>query len=186
MWRFLIALCVLLALAPLGRAQEVELEEVVITAARLPEPRLEATASVLVINAVEIQKKEARLLPEVLRDVLGLHLVQNGAEGKQASVFLRGTNSDHTLVLIDGVRVNSTTTGGFDFSAISVDDIERIEVLKGPQSTLYGSDAIGGVINIITKRGRGKPRLGVSTEARRAPTRPRPPSAALRVRWATG
>jgi vitamin B12 transporter len=117
-----------------------------------------------VINAVEIQKKEARLLPEVLRDVLGLHLVQNGAEGKQASVFLRGTNSDHTLVLIDGVRVNSTTTGGFDFSAISVDDIERIEVLKGPQSTLYGSDAIGGVINIITKRGRGKPRLGVSTE----------------------
>ena len=91
----------------------------------------------------------------VLRLVPGLSVAQSGTRGKTTSVFMRGTNSNQTLVLVDGVRANSPQDGRFDFGQIPIENVDRIEVVRGPASALYGSDAIGGVINIITRRGSG-------------------------------
>ncbi|MFZ5908089.1 MAG: TonB-dependent receptor plug domain-containing protein [Nitrospirota bacterium] len=143
----------------------VPLEEIIVTATRLSEFVGESTSDVTVITGEDIEKMNVRFLPEVLRTVSELNVVQNGTTGTVATVLLRGGDSTHTLILLDGIRVNSTTTGSFDFSGISADDIERIEIVKGPQSTLYGSEAMAGVINILTKKGRGKVRGELSLEA---------------------
>jgi vitamin B12 transporter len=124
----------------------------------------ETTASVTVISAEEIQQQQADTVTEVLRAVPGLDFAQNGSRGTTTSVFTRGAESDQTLVLIDGVEVNSVTLGAFDFSNLTTENIERIEVLRGGGGTLYGSQAIGGVINIITKKGEGTPTASVSAE----------------------
>ncbi len=136
---------------------EVSVEELVVTATRTETPISEVASSVYVIDSKTIEDKKATTVLEALRDVPGLQVVQLGGPGGQTSVFLRGGNSKYTLVLIDGVRVNDPTHGGFDFANLTTDNIERIEVIYGPQSTLYGSDAIGGVIQIITKKGKGTP-----------------------------
>jgi vitamin B12 transporter len=163
----------LLARPSPGRADEqaqalpaYELQPLVITATRLPTPPDEVASSVTVITSDEIEKKQERTLPEILQDVPGLNLVQTGSPGGTASVFMRGTNANHTKVLIDGIEVSdpSSTDGSFDFSQILASDIARVEVLRGPQSGLYGSDAIGGVINIITKTGSGPPQFHASLE----------------------
>jgi vitamin B12 transporter len=148
-----------------ARAQEVRLGEVVVTASRLEEAGEETTSDVTVITGDELRESNAEFITDALGDVPSINLVRNGGDGKAASIFLRGGGSAQSLVMIDGVRVNSPTTGGFDFSFLSVDDIERIEIVKGPQSTVYGSDAMAGVINIITKKGAGKPSISVSAEA---------------------
>jgi vitamin B12 transporter len=145
-------------------AETVEVEEVVVTASRLAEPLEETTSGVIVITAEEIEASGAQLVPEVLRKVADLNITQNGGPGKTSEVLMRGGAPRHTLVMVDGVKVNSPTTGGFDFAGLDVRDIERIEIVKGPQSTMYGSEAIAGVINIITKKGRGKPRVTASVE----------------------
>ncbi len=139
---------------------------ITITATRLPIPVVEAGSSVTVITAEEIQQKQERTLPDVLRDVPGLTVVSTGGPGGQTSVFMRGTNSNHTKILIDGIDAGDpTTTGGaFDFAHLLTFDIERVEVLRGPQSGLYGADAIGGVINVVTRRGEGELRLSSSIE----------------------
>ena len=118
-----------------------------------------------VITSDDIEAKQQRTLPDILQEVAGLNIVQGGA-GNVASVFMRGTNANHTKVLIDGIDVNdaSSASGAFDFSQISAANIERVEVLRGPQSGLYGSDAIGGVINIITKTGKGPAQFTASVE----------------------
>ena len=102
---------------------------------------------------------------ETLQEVLGVTILQNGPAGGSASVFLRGANSEHTLVMMDGVELNDpiSPSRSYDLSHLLVENIERIEILRGPQSTLYGSDAIGGIINIITRKGEGKPQLHLST-----------------------
>ena len=135
-----------------------EMDELVVTATRLATPRGEVASSVTVITASDIQRKQYRSVPQALRSVPGLHVVQTGGPGQQTSVFMRGTNSNHTLVLIDGIEASdpSAPNGAVDFSNLWLDNIERIEVVRGPQSTLYGSDAIGGVIQITTRRGAGK------------------------------
>ncbi|HWB51456.1 MAG TPA: TonB-dependent receptor [Stellaceae bacterium] len=127
----------------------------------LPTPEDQLGSSVTVITSRDIQAKQQRTLPEVLFDVPGLNVVQTGSPGGQTSVFIRGTNSNHTKVLIDGIDVSdpSSPNNAFDFSQILASDIEQVEVLRGPQSGLYGSDAIGGVVNIITKTGSGPPRV---------------------------
>ncbi|MBI3815531.1 MAG: TonB-dependent receptor [Nitrospinae bacterium] len=132
------------------------LPEIVVTATRIEETPKEVTQDITVITKDDIEKKGIEFITDVFRSVPELNLVQNGGAGKNATVILRGGSSEHILIMIDGVKVKSTTTGSFDFSGINVEDIERVEIVKGPQSTLYGSEAMAGVINIITKKGRGK------------------------------
>lgn len=138
----------------------------VVSATRLPTPAAEVASSVTVITSEEIERKQQRTLSDVLRDVPGLSLVQTGGPGGLTSVFIRGTNSNHTKVFIDGIDVGdpSTADGAFDFAHVLASDIERVEALRGPQSGLYGSDAIGGVINIVTKHGAGPPRFRAGIE----------------------
>lgn len=147
--------------------QEEVLPPVVITATRVETPREETAKSVTVITREEIEERQLKTVEEAVREVPGMAVVRQGSAGSLTSIFLRGTNSDHTLVLIDGVRVATSITGGFDFADMTTDNIERIEVIRGPQSTLYGSDAIGGVINVITRRGVGKPIHTVAMEGGR-------------------
>ncbi|MDU0343946.1 TonB-dependent receptor plug domain-containing protein [Bosea rubneri] len=167
--------CLLLAgtsLNPLAaRAQAgpetIRLDEVVVSATGTPTPAREVASSVTVITADQIQREQRRTLPQALAAVPGLNIVQIGGPGGQTSVFMRGTNSNHVKVLIDGIDANdpSTPNRSFDFGSMLTNDIERIEVLRGPQSGLYGADALGGVISITTKRGEGPPKLTASAEA---------------------
>ena len=92
-------------------------------------------------------------MPDVLRHLPGITLSNSGGVGKATSVFIRGTNSSHVLVLVDGVKVGSATTGSVAFEDLPLDQVERIEVVRGPRSSLYGSEAIGGVIQIFTRKG---------------------------------
>ncbi|MCL4477326.1 MAG: TonB-dependent receptor [Nitrospirae bacterium] len=155
----------LLCMISSGWAEEkIKVEEVVVTAAKIEEAAEETTSEVAVIKGEEIKKMNVTFLPDVLRRVPDLNLVQNGGDGKFSSVFLRGGDPKDTLVMIDGVKVNSNTTGTFDFSSIPVEDIERIEIVKGAQSTIYGSEAMAGVINIITKKGEGKLKMDAAFE----------------------
>jgi vitamin B12 transporter len=139
---------------------------VVVTATRIPTPEIKVANSITVITAKDIALKQQQTLADVLADAPGLNIVQAGGPGGTASVFLRGTNSNHVKVLVDGIDVSdpSSSNGAFDFGQFLTPDIDRVEVLRGPQSGLYGSDAIGGVINIITKSGDGPPRLDVGLE----------------------
>jgi len=133
-------------------------DEIIVTATRLATRRREVASSVTVITAAQMERKGVRTVAQALRDVPGLDVTQNGPTGGVTGVSLRGAKTDQTKVLIDGVCVNDpiAPTGGYNFANLLTEDIERIEVVRGPQSVLYGSDAIGGVINIILKRGKGK------------------------------
>lgn len=162
--------CLFMSLSTLVYAQEktgvVEMEEVVVTASRLEEALRYSPDSVTVVTEDEIQKKTGKTVIDVLKDVPGVSIAQYGQFGGGASIYLRGTNNAHTLIMIDGVRVGDpmATDGKMSISDLSVDNIERIEIVRGAQSVLYGSDAIGGVINIITKKGKGKPEFFLSAE----------------------
>ncbi|MGH6827392.1 MAG: TonB-dependent receptor plug domain-containing protein [Rhizomicrobium sp.] len=132
-------------------------ENVVVTATRIATPLDQVASSMTVIDATDIGVWQEQSLPDALRFVPGLNLVQSGGEGGQASIFMRGTDSNQVKVLVDGIDMSdpSSPNGAFDFGKFDLGDVARVEVLRGPQSALYGSDAIGGVINIITKQGDG-------------------------------
>ena len=139
---------------------EAETEEIVVSATRIETPINEIGSSVTVITDKEIERDQKRTLPDVLRTVPGLNIVQTGGPGGKTSVFMRGSNSNHTKVLIDGIDANDPSQDGvFDFGQVLTSDIAQVEVLRGPQSSLYGSDAIGGVVNIVTKKGEGPPQF---------------------------
>ncbi len=140
-------------------------EPLVVTATRVEEPLEQIGASVTVIPEEVLRAREYRSVEEALRAVPGVEVQRSGSPGKLTTVRIRGASATQVQVLIDGVRVKSTTTGDFDFGDLSLDDVERIEIVRGPQSTLYGADAIGGVINVITRRGRGAPSGFVELEA---------------------
>jgi vitamin B12 transporter len=129
----------------------------VITPTRIPTPASQTGSSLTVITRDQIEQSQRTYVVDVLRQTPGLDVVQSGTPGGVTSVFLRGANSQHTKVLLDGIPLNdpSNATRLFDFSTLTTDNVEQIEIVRGPQSLLYGSDAIGGVINIITRRGEG-------------------------------
>ena len=141
--------------------------EVVVSANRAKTHRKKVASSVTVIHEEDIRTSQLSSLPEILRGVPGLDVVRSGGRGGNVAVFMRGANSEHTLVRIDGIEANNPSSNSrlFNFADIPLENIERIEILRGPQSTLYGSDAIGGVISITTKSGSGDPTLNLSSEA---------------------
>ncbi|HCI13942.1 MAG TPA: TonB-dependent vitamin B12 receptor [Gallionellaceae bacterium] len=146
----------LCAVTPLAYAETVGiLDEVVVTATRTAQPVDATLASVTVITRQDIERRQAQSLPDALRGVPGLTISNSGGAGKATAVYLRGTNADHVLVLVDGVKVGSATTGAASFQDIPVAQIERIEIVRGPRASLYGSEAIGGVIQIFTRKGGG-------------------------------
>ena len=156
-----------LAGVPIGaRAQETQVSEVTVSATRIPTPLDHVGSSVSVVTAPQIQDRQLKTLPDVLQTIPGLNVVQSGGTGGSTSVFMRGTNSNHVKVLVDGIDVSDTaSTGGtFDFAHLLTTGVERVEVLRGPQSGLYGSDAIGGVINVITRSGSGPFKAEASAE----------------------
>ena len=130
-------------------------EEVIVTANRREQPLSEIGTSVSVITDLDIERKQYSYVLDALADIPGVSISQNGSFGGTASVSIRGSSSNNTVILIDGVQLNdpSSPGNGYNFAGLDPYNIERIEVLRGPQSVLYGSDAIGGVINVITKTG---------------------------------
>jgi vitamin B12 transporter len=141
-----------------------DVEQIIVTATRTETPISQLPDSVTVITAKQIAQQKATTVFEALRSVPGLNIRKSGGIGRLTNVTIRGSGTNQVLVMIDGVQVNSPTTGSFDFSNLTTDNLERIEVVRGPQSTLYGSDAMGGLINIVTKKGKGKPKFGIRSE----------------------
>jgi vitamin B12 transporter len=144
-------------LAMADEPEVIETREVVVSATKTPVPVTQVTSAIQVISGEELERKKIKTVIDALRLADGVFASSSGGPGTEATVKMRGAFSKHTLVLIDGVIVNSAMTGSYDFSNLTSDNIERIEILRGAQSMLYGSDAIGGVINIYTKKGAGKP-----------------------------
>jgi vitamin B12 transporter len=138
-----------------GTNQITTLPEITITATRVPATTEDTPDSATVISAGQIAQSQQHLVTDVLRGQPGVEVARTGQPGSLDGVFLRGADNNQTLVLVDGIRVNNAFNNEFDFSQLAVDNIERIEILRGPQSTLYGSEAAGGVINIVTKNGGG-------------------------------
>jgi len=142
-----------------GLSRPETLDPVVVTGTAYPAELRKSTGSVTVITGEEIEASHAVSVGEVLERVPGLYVDQPASRGGVTSVYIRGGDPNFTLVLIDGVKVNDPTNsrgGSFDFSSLSTDNIERIEIVRDPMSSLYGSDALSGVINIITKKGEGR------------------------------
>jgi len=138
---------------PALTAENINLDDVVVTASRVQQSRASVVADVTVIDRETIERAGASSLTDILRSQPGVQIVTSGGAGTASSVFLRGTNSDHVVVLVDGLRINSATLGTTAFESIPLAQIERIEILRGPASSLYGSDAIGGVIQIFMRKG---------------------------------
>ena len=136
-------------------------DEIVVTATRTDAAARTLGNSITVIGREEIFASGNRTVAEAIAAAPGVQVISNGPPGSVTGVFLRGANSEHTLVLVDGMVVNDpmSPSRSFDFGNLTAGDVERIEIIRGPQSTIYGSDAIGGIVHVITRRGEGRPRL---------------------------
>lgn len=143
-------------------AQDIITDVVVVTASRTPQQLTDVLGDVTVITEQEIRQAGQTSLVELLNSQPGVEVSQTGGIGKSSSIFIRGANATHTLVLVDGMRIGSATTGTTSLENIPLSQIERVEILRGPASSLYGADAIGGVIQIFTKAPEGTPRLNAS------------------------
>jgi len=152
-----LSLAVLTALPLLAAAQDdaAVLDPILVTATRTPIALHDSISPAQVIDRAEIERSQAPSLQDLLRGRAGINLNNSGGLGKQSSLFLRGTNSAHTLVLVDGVRINTGDLGLAMLQDLPLAQIERVEIVRGPQSSLYGADAIGGVIQIFTRRNAG-------------------------------
>ena len=153
-------LAVMLALAAPAAAQETKpeakkVDAVVVTATTVDTPAEQLGVALTVVTGEDFKTYHYSTLDDAFRNIPGVNVVQQGSYGKLSSLSIRGANANQVLVLVDGVRVSSPTIGQTDLSDISPDLIERVEVIRGAQSTLYGADAIGGVVNIITRKGTG-------------------------------
>lgn len=150
------ALVALIGCAPLGvvaAETSLTLDTQVVTASRTAEAPIVPIASTAVIDREQIERSQAKTVTELLRGLAGVSLSSNGGRGKSTSLSIRGTTGKHLLVLVDGVKIGSATSGTASLQSIPVEQIERIEVVRGPRSSLYGSEAMGGVIQIFTRQG---------------------------------
>jgi len=152
--RPLLAMSVL-ALAASAHAQN-KLDSVVVTAARVPQRLSEVLADVTVITRAEIERQAAASVADLLRNNGCAEMVRNGGAASTTSLYLRGAETRHTLVMVDGVRMDSQASGGASWQGLPIAQVERVEILKGPASAIYGSDAVGGVVQIFTRKGGGK------------------------------
>jgi vitamin B12 transporter len=166
-----LASCVVLSF-PMGAsswAQTTQLSAVSVTGSREPQPLERLVGDVVVIDAQRLRDSSADSLEDLLRREGGIQLSRTGGAGQTANVYVRGSSASSVVVLVDGVRVGSATLGQADLSTMSLAGLERIEILRGPGSSLYGADAVGGVVHIVTQRGRGAPafdaRLAVGSQA---------------------
>jgi vitamin B12 transporter len=150
--------------SPTPSPSEMEAEPIVVTATRFDIPLDLSPASANVITSEDFEQKQIERISDALREVPGLSVVQTGTAGQLTSVFTRGLRSEHTQVLLDGIPINQGLQGAFNFADLTIDDIDRIEVVRGPQSTLYGPRALAGVIQIFTKQGTGTPGAMVAAE----------------------
>ncbi|MBK9306519.1 MAG: TonB-dependent receptor [Nitrospira sp.] len=165
LWSFLFSFPVRAQEVAMADQSEVlQAPDIVVSATKTPIPAKQVTSAVEVITGEEMQQRKVRTVAEALRWTSGLAVFQSGGIGTTVGVRMRGGTPQQTLVLIDGAIVNSATDGSYDFANLTSDNIERIEILRGSQSMLWGSDAMGGVINIITKRGREKPNVSAFAE----------------------
>src|SRR2546429_5514772 len=171
-WFFLVAILVFVPVVchaqeatPTPSPAEAEVEPVVGSATRFDIPLDQSPASASVISSEELEQKQIQRVSDALREVPGLSVVQTGVPGQLTSVFTRGLRSEHTQVLLDGIPINQGLQGAFNFADLAIDDIDRIEVVRGPQSTIYGPRALAGVIQIFTKQGSGTPEAQASFEA---------------------
>jgi vitamin B12 transporter len=166
------AAAVTLLLSQHALGESFRLDDVVVTATRRAISADTALPSVTIIGRAEIERSHALDVADLLRYHTGVEIARNGGPGQVTSVFIRGANSNHTLVLLDGVKVNPGTAGGAALQNVTPELVERIEIIKGPRSSLHGSEAIGGVINVITRRvAPGGAELGASARAGRYGTR---------------
>ena len=150
--------------APTFSPGAAEVESVVVSATRLDIPLDQSPASASVISSEELEQKQIQRVSDALREVPGLSVVQTGSPGQLTSVFTRGLRSEHTQVLLDGIPINQGLQGAFNFADFTTDNIDRIEVVRGPQSTIYGPRALAGVIQIFTKQGTGTPGIMFAAE----------------------
>jgi vitamin B12 transporter len=145
-------------------ADQQEAEPVIVSATRTDIPLDQSPASVSLISSDDLEQKQIERVSDALREVPGLNVVQTGTPGQLTSVFMRGLPSEDMQVLLDGIPINQGLAGQFDFANLTTDDIDRIEVARGPQSTVYGPRALAGVVQIFTKQGTGKPGFTFSSE----------------------
>lgn len=179
MWKYprgwLLLVCLFISAPALCRAQEAttspsptpaeaENAPVVVSATRIPIPEENSPATISVVSALDLEQKQIERVADALRQVPGLSVVQTGSAGQLTSVFTRGLRSEHTQVLLDGIPINQGLQGAFDFANLTTDNIDRIEIVRGPQSTLYGPGALAGVIQIFTKQGSGTPTVAAAAE----------------------
>ncbi|HZE12524.1 MAG TPA: TonB-dependent receptor plug domain-containing protein, partial [Chthoniobacterales bacterium] len=164
---WLLAAAVLLAVPFIGRAQdaisfglqtaETESQGIVVSATRIETPEEDSPATIDVVRSDDFEIKQTHRVADALREVPGVSVVQSGPPGSLTSVFTRGLRSEHTQVLLDGIPINQGLQGAFNFADFTTENIDRIEIVRGPQSTLYGPRALAGVIQIFTKQGNGDP-----------------------------
>jgi len=145
-------------------AAESTLDTVVVSGTREPETLGRSSSDIVVIDRATIRTTTADSVEDLIRRVAGMQVVRNGGPGQNSGFFIRGASTNSTVVLVDGVRVGSATLGQAQFEALSLAQIDRIEVLRGPASSLYGADAVGGVVQIFTQRGSGAPRWSGGAE----------------------
>ena len=161
---FVPAVCHAQEATPTPSPSEAEVEAIVVSATRFDIPLDQSPASASVISSEELEQKQIQRVSDALREVPGLSVVQTGVPGQLTSVFTRGLRSEHTQVLLDGIPINQGLQGAFNFADFTTEDIDRIEVVRGPQSTIYGPRALAGVIQIFTKQGSGTPGVMFAAE----------------------
>ena len=150
-----VLVAMLVVAAPVGAQETKKVDPVVVTATTVDTPAQQLGVALTVVTGEDFKTYHYATLDDAFRSIPGVSVQQQGSYGKLSTLSIRGANASQVLILVDGVRMSSPTVGQTDLSDISPDLVERIEVIRGPQSTLYGADAIGGVVNIITKKGTG-------------------------------